>query len=325
VTPLILGAGSVGIGLASFLANDFCRPVLIGRPQTTVLIAEHGITRNGVFGRRSVAAHQLRVANNLADIHDVHPDVVCICVKTFDNDPVAAQLSAWPAVAEKPAPIILFQNGWGGTLPFETRFGKEQLFSARVITGFTRPVPNQVTITVHADAIHMGSIYGAVTEPLVELMNALNDGGMPTQIVSDIASDLWAKLFYNNALNSLGAILDVPYGALGDSAMTRPIMEEVTREGFAVMTALGYKTHWPDTEAFLRAFYAHMLPPTAAHISSTLQDIHRGTRTEIDYLNGAIVREGLRIGIPTPVNTTLYHLVRFLETNGSLVDQLRNE
>ena len=56
-----------------------------------------------------------------------------------------------------------------------------------------------------------------------------------------------------------------------------------------------------------------MLPPTAAHRSSTLQDLQRGARTEIEYLNGAIVREGLRVGLPTPVNTTLYQLVRFLE------------
>ena len=313
MTPLILGAGSVGIGLASFLANASCRPILIGRPATTALIAQHGIRREGLFGQRTVAPHQLQVASDLAELPAVPPDVVCVCVKAFDNERVASQLSAWPAVAGTPTPLVLFQNGWGGTIPFEKSFDKEQVFSARVITGFTRPAPHQVTITVHADAIHLGSLYGAATTPVVGLSEALNAGGMSTQLVADIAGDLWAKLFYNNALNALGAILKVPYGALGENPMTRSLMEAITREGFAVMTALGYQTQWPDADAFLRAFYTRMLPPTAAHRSSTLQDLQRGARTEIEYLNGAIVREGLRVGLPTPVNTTVYQLVRFLE------------
>jgi ketopantoate reductase len=75
MTPLILGAGSVGIGLASFLANEKCRPVLLGRPHTTALIAQHGITQDGLFGQRTVAASQLQVASDLAELPAVQLDV----------------------------------------------------------------------------------------------------------------------------------------------------------------------------------------------------------------------------------------------------------
>lgn len=314
-TPVILGAGSVGIGLASFLASGSCRPVLIGRPAATAALARRGIQRDGVFGARTVAAAELQVASDLAALPAVEPDVVCICVKAFDSESAAAQLSAWPALARRPTPLVLFQNGWGGARPFEARFATERIFSARVITGFTRPAPNRVTVTVHAEAIHLGSLYGAPLAPLRGLAEALTAGGMPTRVVADIGRDIWAKLFYNTALNALGAILNVPYGALGEHPATRSLIEAITREGFAVMTALGYQTHWPDADAFLDAFYARLLPPTAAHRSSTLQDVQRGARTEIDYLNGALAREGERLGIPTPVNATLRQLVRFLEVN----------
>ena len=80
------------------------------------------------------------------------------------------------------------------------------------------------------------------------------------------------------------------------------------------MEAAGYESHWPDAETYLDDFYGRLLPPTAQHESSTLQDLRAGKRTEIDALTGAVVRLGEAHGVPVPVNRTLLAQVRFSES-----------
>ena len=102
--------------------------------------------------------------------------------------------------------------------------------------------------------------------------------------------------------------------ALGESSHTRQVIAELASEIFAVMHRAGHVTRWPDPESFLKSLYGELLPPTRAHESSTLQDLRAGRRTEIDALNGAIVRLGRQFGIETPVNQTLCALIRTLES-----------
>lgn len=113
-----------------------------------------------------------------------------------------------------------------------------------------------------------------------------------------VLSYVWAKAIFNCVLNPLGALLGVDYGTLADSAETRAVMDAIINECFAVS----------------RDFYEKLLPPTGDHRPSMLRDIERGRRTEIEALNGMIVRYGRREGIPTPVNEMISHLVRFRET-----------
>jgi 2-dehydropantoate 2-reductase len=170
-----------------------------------------------------------------------------------------------------------------------------------------------VEVTVHADAIHIGSLYGEDPAAVAPLCAAIAAGDIPCEAVPDIAKDLWAKMLFNCPLNSLGAILSVSYGALGESAQARHLMDEIVREVFQVMEAAGYSTHWASPQAYLSRFYEALIPLTADHYPSTLQDLQAGKRTEIDALNGAIVTLGQANGISVPVNETMYHLIKFLE------------
>jgi len=120
-------------------------------------------------------------------------------------------------------------------------------------------------------------------------------------------------MLYNCALNPLGALLDVPYGVLAESESTRHIMGHIVQEVFAVMTSAGYETHFQTPEAFLDVFYSTLVPDTAQHRSSTLQDIKAGKRTEIDALNGAVLELAKKHGINAPYNSFAYNLVKFLE------------
>ncbi len=90
-------------------------------------------------------------------------------------------------------------------------------------------------------------------------------------------------------------------------------MDRIVEEVFAVLTAAGYRTHWQEPKQFLDIFYGRLVPDTAEHKSSTLQDITAGKRTEIDALNGAVIHLAQKHGLAVPYNLALYNLIKFLE------------
>jgi 2-dehydropantoate 2-reductase len=145
------------------------------------------------------------------------------------------------------------------------------------------------------------------------LSDAIQAGGVPCALSEAIEKDLWAKVLYNSLLNPLGALVGVPYGALGEREETRAIMEAIAEETFRVMHVAGYSSHWDSPSEYLDTFYEQLLPPTAEHQSSMLQDLHAGRPTEIDQLCGAICTLAEKHGIEAPLNRALHTLIRVAE------------
>ncbi|MBE0535619.1 MAG: 2-dehydropantoate 2-reductase, partial [Phycisphaerae bacterium] len=240
-------------------------------------------------------------------------DFILVCVKSPDSRAAAEDLARHGALLGEGGRIVLCQNGWGNAEIFAELFPKARIFNGRVITGFARPAPNEVVITVHADAIHLGSLFGGDVSVLARLAEAITRGGIPCETTPHIEKDLWAKMLYNCALNPLGAVLDVPYGVLAEHASTRRIMDAVVAEIYRVLDAAGFSTHWPTADEFMEVFYGRLVPSTAEHKSSTLQDILAGKATEIDALSGAVIELAGRYNVEVPTNICLYDLVKFLE------------
>ncbi len=307
----IVGAGAVGLGLASALLAGGARVGLVARGETMRALRRRGLRRSGLFGERLHPPQSFALAGEIAAI-DAPADFVLVATKSFDSKPVAQVLVGATALGEDTR-VVLFQNGWGNEEPFAARLARERVWSARVITGFRRPEPHHVEVTVHAEPIRVGSLFGEPAERVRPLCECIAAGGLPCEPTDRIAHDLWAKLLYNGLLNPLGAICDVAYGALAAHPATRETLAALATEIFAVMQAAGHATHWPDAAAYLEDFHQRLLPPTATHESSMLQDLRAGRRTEIDALTGAVVRLGGAHGIATPVNRTLLSLVRFIE------------
>jgi len=145
----------------------------------------------------------------------------------------------------------------------------------------------------------------------------IREGGIPCETTDSIEKDLWAKMLYNCALNPLGAILNVPYGVLAEYEFTRTIMCGIVEEIFAVMDAAGYQSHWRRASDFLDVFYGKLVPATAEHRSSTLQDIVAKKKTEMDALNGAVISLAGKYEVSVPYNLVVCNMVRFAETHGS--------
>ena len=311
---LIYGGGSVGLGIASCLLKSKAQVDIIARENTVSALRKYGLTRTGIFGDYHAEPTKFNSYSKLNEIPAGGYDYILVCTKSFDSSVAAEDLSKHKSLLGEQTKIVLFQNGWGNAELFLSFFDKDEVYNARVITGFTRLKDNEVTVTVHADSIHIGNLFGCDLSCVEDLCESIAEGGIPCETTDGIEKDLWAKMLYNCALNPLGATLDVPYGVLAEYEFGRTIMNGITAEIFNVIKAAGYQTHWRQPEGFLEVFYKKLVPATAEHKSSTLQSILAGKRTEVDFLNGAVIKLGAEHGINVPYNSAVYNMVKFIET-----------
>jgi len=316
----VIGAGAVGLGIGSGLSNrGVAVHYVVNSAAQCRALAENGVTRSGLFGDVHVPPDRIRVSDSLESLADDPADYWLICTKSIASKALAEALApVWRGISqERKIPsspsIIVCQNGWGNAEIFADPIPREQIFNAVVITGFEREDMTRVRVTVHANAIRIGSLHGADLSALDPLCSAISDGGIPCETSGEIARDLWAKILYNALLNPLGALVGLSYGALGEQPQTRALMETIARETFAVMGAAGYESHWASADDYLTTFYAVLLPPTASHLSSMLLDLRAGRRTEIDRLSGAIAELAQAHGVPAPVNRAMFELIRAAE------------
>jgi 2-dehydropantoate 2-reductase len=310
---LVYGGGAVGLGLASALIHAGAAVDILAREDTALFLEREGLVRNGVFGSAHAPSDKFGILKCLSENSATVYEYILVCTKSYDSASAAEEISRHPTIMGEQSTIVLCQNGWGNAAVFNQLFAKQSLYNARIITGFQRRAPNSVEITVHVDAILMGSIYHQETRRIDPLCTAISQGGVPCESTPSIAKDLWAKMLYNCALNPLGAVFRVPYGELGKSVHTRAIMEAIIREIFEVMDRSGFRTDWQDAEEYLALFFNHLIPVTAKHEASTLQDIKAGKRTEIDALNGAVIHLGELHKVSVPVNRAITGMIKFLE------------
>lgn len=307
---LIFGAGALGQALGCMLTQAGHRVDLIIRKRFIGPIKDKGLRVTGLFGEYRADPGKLGLLEDIGQITNPGYDAVLVTTKSYDT------AAAVRAIAKSPyqGPVVSMQNGCGNIEQVAELFGEERTYGARVITGFEISRPGEVHITVSADAVHIGSsIRGTIPPFARQLAEAIDLAGLPCIGVEDIYQDLFAKLLYNCALNPLGAILGVHYGALGESAETRKIMDQVIDESFSVIHGLGGKTPWPDTAGYRRFFYDKLLPMTYNHRPSMLQDLEQGKPTEVEALVGYVANQGNTLSIPTPTCSMLANLVRFKE------------
>jgi 2-dehydropantoate 2-reductase len=160
----------------------------------------------------------------------------------------------------------------------------------------------------HVQFTGRGKVFLGSHPRLDELDQVLQASGFEVEMISDPISMLWGKLVINASINPLTALLRVTNGELLENSTIRELMAEAAREAALVATRQGIALPYPDPVFAVE----EVARGTASNYSSMLQDVLRGTATEIESINGAIVREGKRLGVPTPVNRILWQLVSSL-------------
>jgi 2-dehydropantoate 2-reductase len=188
----------------------------------------------------------------------------------------------------------------------------------RVIRGTTFPAgklvgPGRVQWDVKGDTT-LGPFEPrpAPLDEIERLADACTRAGMPTTAVPDARGPQWRKVIFNAATNPIGALTGLTHGRVCEDEGLRRLVTGLVDEGKAVAGAQGI-TLDADPEALID----HAARPEVAydHKASMLQDVEARRRTEIDYLNGGIVRFGAEHSVPTPLNTAIWALVRGLEAS----------
>ncbi|MBN3766525.1 2-dehydropantoate 2-reductase [Burkholderia sp. Ac-20365] len=290
----VMGAGAVGCYYGGMLARAGHEVVLIGRPQHVEAIARHGLR----LETQSFDEHiPLAASTQASAVQGAH--VVLFCVKSTDTESAALEIKPFLA---PDALVLSLQNGVENA--DEVRKVVSQPVAAAVVY-----VATEMAGPGHVRHHGRGELVIEPSKASAEVAQTLIAAGVPTEISDNVRGALWAKLILNCAYNALSAITQLPYGRLVQGEGVTTVMRDIVDECLAVAKADGV-TIPGDVDQAVRMI-AETMP---GQYSSTAQDLSRGKRSEIDHLNGLIVRRGEALGVATPSNRLLHTLVKLIES-----------
>ncbi len=298
----IIGAGALGSLFGGICARGGHR-VWLYNPSNiahTKIIEQQGLLIQSTAEQFEI---EVETATKLSQLKDSF-DLVGIFVKAYDTERAITDI----------LPLI-GPSTW--TLSLQNGIGPEEILARHVTNGrLLRGVTAQGATLIGPGVVrwggsgptHLGlwgNLQAGQEAEIQELCKALSEAGWQAQFASEIGRHLWEKLLINAAINPLTALLRVPNGELVTDDGLRRILRDLIAE-----TRLIIKNHGIDLsldEAVARV--ERVCIATASNLSSMLQDVQRGKRTEIEFINGVITREGMRLKIETPLNRLLTRLL----------------
>ncbi|MDM0009930.1 2-dehydropantoate 2-reductase [Variovorax sp. J22G73] len=290
----VMGAGAVGCYYGAMLARAGHEVVLVGRPSHVAAVEARGLRLE-----TSAFDEHVPLAASTEASAVQGADLVLFCVKSTDTEAAAAQIA--PHLAPD-ALVLTLQNGVDNDARVRSVLASNDVAAAVVYVATEMAGPG------HVKHHGRGELVIAPSRRSEEMARHLEAAGVPTHISANVRGALWAKLILNCAYNALSAITQLPYGVLVQGTGVTDVLRDVVAECLAVAKAEGVDVVG-DTEAAVRGIAQTM--PT--QYSSTAQDLARGKLSEIDHLNGLVVRRGEALGVPTPANRVLFVLVKLLE------------
>lgn len=311
---LVIGSGSVGIGIGCSLLSQDVNISFLARKNTASKMKKDGIKRIGLFTNYSFKPDEFNVYEEYSEIPKNTFDYVVIASKTTANKDISKKLDENRDILKKDFTILIIQNGFGNDEEYLKYFKTTEVYCARIITGFTRPERNVSEVTVYTEPILLGSLHGENIDHLQTIADKITASGIKCELTDELDKYLWAKMLYNCTLNALGAILDVTYGQLTENEYSLEIMNSTIDEIFNVINASPYSTLWNSADEYRDIFYTKLVPNTYNHYSSTHQDIKRKIKTEIDTLNGKVIELGEKYNVDVSTNKLIYNLIKAIES-----------
>ncbi|MDP9881999.1 2-dehydropantoate 2-reductase [Variovorax boronicumulans] len=290
----VMGAGAVGCYYGAMLARAGHEVVLIGRPSHV-----EAVRANGLRLETKAFDEQVRLEASTEAGAVQGADLVLFCVKSTDTESAAAQIQ--PHLAPG-ALVLTLQNGVDNDARVRAALPSHDVAAAVVYVATEMAGPG------HVKHHGRGELVIAPSRRSEEVAQALIAAGVSMQISDNVRGALWAKLVLNCAYNALSAVSQLPYGELVQGTGVTDVIRDVVAECLAVAKAEGVVIPG-DVDAAVRGI-AQSMP---SQYSSTAQDLARGKRSEIDHLNGLVVRRGEALGVPTPANRVLFVMVKLLE------------
>lgn len=305
---VIVGPGAIGCLFAYMLAKGKTNEVwLLDRdPARAEIISANGITLEGSDTVRNLRA--------TADPNNIGiADLILICVKSYDTESASRSILS---IVGNDTGILTLQNGL-----YNVETVARILSIGNIMAGVTSHGATTLGIGHVRHAGTGKTIIGAYKsrsnkEKIGQVADTLSLSGIQTEVTDDIYSVIWGKLIINSAINAVSALTRLRNGQLLMCEETRKLLEYVATESASVAHACNIALPYDDPVFAVE----NTCQLTSQNISSMLQDVLRAKRTEVDAINGAIVKEAVKVGAKAPINTALTCLVKGLEYSNKLKD-----
>lgn len=296
----VMGAGAVGCYFGARLKAAGHEVWFIARGERFGAMRQRGLRIESIAGDLEIP--MVSVTKDPGTVGPV--DLVLFTVKSRDTREAA---EATRAMVRRHTTVLVLQNGVENEVVVGEVLGRDHVVPGVAVIGVDMPEPNLIRHTNNG-TITIGEVSGIETRRIKAIQDAFAQGGVEARVSSDILSVKWRKLVWNAAFNPLAALTGMRVLELLEHEGTRHLAEEAMREAIAVGRARGHRV---DEDLIQRGTERN--PSWADSKTSMLQDVERGRPTEVDALTGVVVREGNRLGVPTPVSSTLLRLVRAKE------------
>jgi 2-dehydropantoate 2-reductase len=302
----VVGAGAVGSFYGAMLARAGHQVTLIGRPAHVQATQRDGLKLDLAFASATEIVH-IDASCELSSLQSA--DLVLFCVKSTDSASVARQMA--PHLAPH-ALIMSLQNGVENA-DLIAQHVPHAVIPCVVYVASEMPAPGCVKHHGRGELVIGTMQTSRLQDPqktLQAIVELFASAQVPVQISQNVMAELWSKLMINCAFNAISGLAQMQYGKLAALASVRATQTALVKEVIAVALADGIPLSEPDALAAV----ANISVTMASQKSSTAQDMARSKPSEIDHLNGFIVRRGQTLGVATPVNQALFSLVKLVES-----------
>jgi|Deesub1362A_J573_1020465.scaffolds.fasta_scaffold00036_166 2-dehydropantoate 2-reductase len=289
---LIMGAGALGSLFGGLLYRAGFDVTLVGRKIHVEAIKKHGLEITGLI------EETLEIP---AVEHPVEADLVLMTVKSYDTATASKQL----IIGERTI-VVSLQNGLGNEEVIASVIGPDRVLGGVTSYGSLLIEPGKIEFTGKG-VTFIGEMDGQMTKRIEMVEGIFTEAGIETYAVSNIREKLWEKLIINAVINPITALCRVPNGSIQNVMELRELAECIIDECLEVAKANGFEFK----DMLEKVLY--VAEKTARNRSSMLQDVERKKRTEIDAINGMIMKKGEEKGIDVNINSILVTLIKGLE------------
>jgi 2-dehydropantoate 2-reductase len=299
----ILGAGALGCAIGGVLTEAGHEVWLLNRNADQVAaMSQRGLTLREGGQDRSIA---VRAATQAAAVGVV--DLVVVLVKSFHTQ---GAMQAALSLVGPHTTVLSLQNGLGHEDILAGLVGRERVIAGKTYAGGSQLGVGHVLAGTRGKETHIGELDGSVSQRVQRIADAFNEAGLVTVVSAAILGTIWDKLLINVATGALSGITRLVYGELYQQPDLEACGVAAVAEAMAVARASGIALGITDPrEVWFKAGAG--LP--FEFRTSMLQSLDKGSVTEIDFVNGAVVRQGASCGVPTPVNQTLVACIKGIE------------
>jgi 2-dehydropantoate 2-reductase len=300
----ILGAGSLGCAIGGVLTEVGHEVWLINRNANQV----EAMNRRGLILRengidRTVAVRAATVAQDAGVV-----ELVIVLVKSFHTEQA---MQAATSLLGPGTVVLSLQNGLGHEDILASIVGRERVLAGKTYAGGSPLGVGHVTIGIQGKDTHIGELDGRVTERVQRIAALFNAAGLLTLVSDNIMGTIWDKLLINVATGAITGITGLTYGDLYKQPELQACGVAAVAEAMAVARASGIDLSITEPS---QAWHKAGAGLPYEFRTSMLQSLDKGSITEIDFVNGAVVRWGQRSGVPTPVNQTLVACIKGIES-----------